>query len=223
MEMMKVKILAQRFLRPNGKDAFIAQIPRSATVFDIGCGNQSPQRTKEFRLDIHYIGLDIQDYGQTEMSMKFADEYRITRPESFVAEIEKENASVDAVVSSHNLEHCTDQSEVIRAMCKALKPGGRIYLAFPCEESTGFPSRRGTLRFSDDATHVAPPKWLDTLDNLSRCGVKVVVSRRRDRPILPLVIGAMLEPFSFALRRVMPLGSTWALWGFESVVWGEKL
>ena len=182
----------------------------------------SPQRAKALRPDIHYIGLDIQDYGQDEESKQFADQYRITQPENWVAEIEKEHATVDAVLSAHNLEHCTNQGEVVRAMCRALRPGGWIYMAFPCEASTGFPSRHGTLRFSDDATHVVPPNWDETIEILLQSGMKLIVSNRRDRPFLPLVLGAVLEPLSYTFRRVMPFGSTWALWGFESVIWAEK-
>ena len=107
-------------------------------------------------------------------------------------------------------------------MCHALKSGGRLYLCFPCEESVGFPSRKGTLRFSDDPTHSAPPAWHETLETVRQCGMKVIFQRKRYRPVVAFVLGFLLEPFSIVLKRGMPLASTWALWGFESVIWAEK-
>lgn len=220
---MKLKIRAQRVLRPYGKDAFVAQLQPSAKLFDIGCGNNSPQRIKELRPDIHYIGLDVQDYVQSNVSLNFANEYRIVLPENFSSEILREHSKMDAVISSHNLEHCSAQFEVLQAMCRALKPGGKIYLAFPCEESVSFPSRAGTLRFSDDPSHSAPPDWYRVIEFLSHNDMKIIFSKKRYRPTLPLIIGATLEPYSAIFRKVIPLGSTWALWGFESVIWAEKV
>ncbi len=220
---MKLKIRVQRVLRSYGKDAFVEQLQPSVKLFDIGCGNNSPQRIKELRPDIYYVGLDVQDYVQSNISLNFADEYRIALPENFLDEILREHSTMDAVISSHNLEHCSDQFGVLQAMCRALKPGGKIYLAFPCEESVGFPSRAGTLRFSDDQSHTSPPDWHRVIDCLSQNNMKIIFSSKRYRPIIPLIIGAILEPYSFTFRKVIPLGASWALWGFESVVWAEKV
>lgn len=218
-----MRILTQRALRFHGKDAFIAHLPSSVKVFDIGCGNRSPQRTKELRSDIYYVGLDVGDYFQNVASLKYADEYRTTSSENFVSEISKEHLNFDAVISSHNLEHCSDQYGVLRAMSGALRPGGQMYLAFPCAESVNFPSRVGTLRFSDDPSHQLPLVWQDTIGHLSHFGMRVVFSRKRYRPILPFLLGMALEPVSALFRTVMPLGFTWAFWGFESVIWAEKI
>ena len=129
---------------------------------------------------------------------------------------------MDAVISSHNLEHCENPIAVIEAMAVALKPQGRLYLAFPSEASVGFPSRRGSLRFSDDPTHRAPPSWTDVIRQLSSSGMTMDFAARRYRPWVAAGVGAVLEPVSMLSRRVMPLGSTWALWGFESVIWATK-
>lgn len=219
---MKNRIRLQRLLRRHGKDAFVASLPACARVFDIGCGNRSPERIKALRPDLYYIGLDIEDYAQSVRSKGLADEYRTTSSALFAAAIASEQSTMQAVVSSHNLEHCDDQPLVIRSMIDALAPGGRLYLAFPCEASVAFPSRIGSLRFSDDPTHKQPPNWERVVEQISQLGANIDFMARRYRPLLPAAIGAALEPLSLAGRRVMPGGSTWALWGFESVIWATK-
>jgi SAM-dependent methyltransferase len=159
---------------------------------------------------------------QKVASVRAADEYRITSPSQFAAAIASEVGTMDAVISAHNLEHCDEPAAVLAAMCGALTRSGKLYLSFPCAESVHFPSRRGTLQFSDDPTHREPPLWAAVLVDLEKSGMKVEWQNRRYRPAVPLVLGALLEPISAMNQRVMPLGSTWALWGFESVIWATK-
>lgn len=78
--------------------------------------------------------------------------YRLAAPEEFALAI-SEFGGMDAVVSLHNIEHCDDPAAVLAAIGRALVPGGRLYLALPCEASARFPRRRGTLNFFDDTTH----------------------------------------------------------------------
>ena len=42
----KVKIFAKLFLRPQGKDSFLNNIPKNSKILDVGCGNNSALRTK---------------------------------------------------------------------------------------------------------------------------------------------------------------------------------
>jgi len=219
---LKARIRLQRVLRRHGKDAFVGALPAGARVFDIGCGNRSPERVKVLRPDLYYVGLDVADYEQSRHSVGLADEYRITSTDRCLAAVRSERTTMDAVISSHNLEHCDDPMAVVDARSGALKPGGQLYLAFPCEASLGFPSRRGSLRFSDDPTHRAPPSFERVIDRLGQQGLTPRFMAPRYRPWIPALLGAMLEPASTLSRRVMPLGSTWALWGFESVVWAAK-
>lgn len=220
--MIRTQIRIQCLLRRHGKDSFIRALPPGARVFDIGCGNRSPERVKVLRPDLYYVGIDVQDYEQSQRSVGLADEYRVTSAASFLSAIGAERASMDAVVSSHNLEHCENPMAVIANMAGALKPGGRLYLSFPCEASVALPSRRGSLRFSDDPTHRTPPPWLQVMHALDRNNMTIEFSANRYRPWAAAALGALLEPVSMLSRRVMPLGSTWALWGFESVLWAVK-
>jgi SAM-dependent methyltransferase len=204
-----------------GKDAFIDSLPPDSNVLDVGCGNNSPMKLKMQRPDLYYIGLDIGDYNQTA-PVKYADEYILTRPEHFAAEIRKFEGQLDAVISAHNIEHCSDPDSVMNAMLAALKPGGRIFLSFPCEASVRFPSRRGCLNFYDDGSHDIVPDWGKKISKVCTQGLVIDYSAQRYRPIVPALLGLLLEPVGALTGRQMPIRSTWALYGFESIIWASR-
>jgi SAM-dependent methyltransferase len=209
----------RKVIRRHGKTSFISELPIGARILDVGCGNDSPARIKTLRPDLWYIGLDIGDYNQTS-SMSVANEYIITDPELFADQIRAFEAEVDAVVSAHNLEHCNHPNEVIMAMASALRPGGRLYLSFPCERSVLFPHRKGTLNFYDDETHQWVPQWAAVLDSIRGAGLKVDYAAQQSRSPVMALLGLFLEPISTARGRVMP--GTWDLYGFESVIWASR-
>jgi SAM-dependent methyltransferase len=206
------------WLRPRGKLAFLKSLPPGARVLDVGCGNNSPRDAKILRPDLVYTGLDVGDYNQ-QHSIHYADAYLVVPPAEFAHAIAAHAGRMDAVVSSHNLEHCEDPAAVLAAMVAALRPGGRLYLAFPCEESVGFPRRRGTLNFFDDGSHKEVPRWDEVLATLRGRGVTLEYACKRYRPMLLACAGLLLEPLGWLLGRNMPAGSTWALYGFETLVW----
>lgn len=208
-------------LRSRGKQAFLKSLPPGTRVLDVGCGNNSPREAKILRPDLVYTGLDVADYNQ-EDSIRYADAYVIVPAPDFASAIAAYAGRMDAVVSSHNLEHCDDPAAVLRAMAAALRPGGRLFLAFPCEESVRFPRRRGCLNFFDDATHQAVPRWKPVVDALRASGFTLEHACRRYRPWLLACLGLLLEPLGLLLGRNMPAGSTWALYGFETIIWGRR-
>jgi SAM-dependent methyltransferase len=209
-------------VKRRGKYGFIDSLPPKARVLDVGCGNNSPFRFKTQRPDCYYIGLDIGDYNQPAHPKEYADEYILSEPGHFAAAIKGFECQVDAVLSSHNLEHCDAPDEVMVAMLKALKPGGRLYLSFPCEESVRFPRRRGTLNFFDDPTHKTVPNWKNAISKIEQEGLVVDFMAKRYRPPLLAVIGLFLEPVSMLAGKVAPAGATWGLYGFESVIWASR-
>jgi SAM-dependent methyltransferase len=212
-------LVAPTWETTRGKGSFVRAVPINSRVLDVGCGNNSPEWFKTIRPDIYYVGVDVADYNQAKDPAKFADEYLIIDPDDFAAKIEEFRGQMDAVVSSHNLEHCNNSNTVLNAMISALKPGGKIYLSFPCEESVNFPHRNGCLNFFDDSTHKAVPHWNSVVTAIKDRGCTFNYIAKRYRPF-PLVLkGALLEPISAIRRTVMPDGSTWALYGFESVIW----
>ena len=220
--MRKAWLLFIVAISPRGKQAFIRGVPRGGTLLDVGCGNNSPYQTKRQRADIRYTGVDIGDYQQTTPVQDYAERYVLTTPERFAAEIAGLPGGFDAIVSAHNLEHCLEPDAVLRAMCAQVGKGGRLYLSFPCEASLGFPRRAGSLNFNDDYTHRTPPVFKDVLAGVQAAGLRLDSVHQRYRPMIPFLLGLALEPLSFARRRVMPLRSTWALYGFETVIWASR-
>ena len=222
MRVARIKAFLRPILNRKGKDAFLRSLPRNATVLDVGCGNNSPFQLKLQRPDLYYIGLDVGDYNQTLAPDKYADRYLITSPEGFASEILKFSNSCDAVISSHNIEHCNQPDDVLRAMLKSLRKGGRAYLSFPCEESVSFPKRKNTLNFFTDSTHRIVPNFKKICNMSELEGLNIDFATKRNRPLALSVIGLALEPLAFLTKRNMPGGTTLALYGFESIIWASR-
>jgi len=199
---------------------FLEEISSAADVFDIGCGNDSPYVFKSARPDIRYVGLDVGDYQQQHDPNRYADEYLVVPPESFLRSIQDRDNQFDAVTSNHNLEHCLNPDEVVIAMARALRPGGRLFMAFPAAATVDLPSRGGTLNFYDDPTHVTPPDFRRVLQLLRGEGVIIDFAAERYRPPMWVALGFLNELRSRARNDV--LSGTWAFYGFESIIWGTK-
>jgi SAM-dependent methyltransferase len=209
---------AGAWLAPRGYRAFLASLPVGARLLDAGCGNNSPYRVKSQRPDVYYIGLDVGDYNQT-LPLR-ADEYLVVAPQQFAAAIAARRGTLDAVISSHNIEHCVAPGAVIEAMAGALRSGGRLYLAFPSEHSAELPRRGGTLNYRDDPTHLELPRFKAIDAQLRAAGLEITFAAPRYRPLLPRLVGGLLEPWSARRNRV--LYGTWAYHGFESMIWARK-
>jgi SAM-dependent methyltransferase len=206
-------------LSRHGVRAFLRGLSHGAKLLDVGCGNNSPFRVKSQRPDLYYIGLYVGDYNQTLPLL--ADQYIVVSPEAFVAEIDELAGTVDAVISSHNVEHCDDPAAVIRAIAAAVRHGGCLYMSFPSEQSVTFPKRGGCLNFFDDATHKQVPKFGNIQALLRAAGFEILLAKQRYRPPVLWLLGAMLEPLSRLRRLVLP--GTWAFYGFESVIWARRI
>lgn len=223
--MLKISKLRMAFgvlLRPHGKWGFLKSVVEYGKLLDVGCGNNSPLITKQRRPDIHYTGIDIGVYNQIHGFEKYADRLVLASPESFPEEIEKFRDEFDAVISSHNLEHCNDQTRVLLAMINSLKKNGYIFLAFPCEKSAQFPSRRGTLNFYDDASHKNLVLYDNIIAILEQNHVTIFFAVKQYKPCILAIIGFILEPVSKLINRQVPFGATWAYYGFESIIIGYK-
>jgi SAM-dependent methyltransferase len=216
MNSFKNRLLA--FTSRRGFRAFVSEVAPRATLLDVGCGNNSPYKVKTQRPDVHYIGLDVGDYNQTTPML--ADQYILTGPADFAMAIEKMAGTADAIISSHNIEHCIDPDRVLKAMTAALKSGGLMYISFPSEASATFPSRDGCLNFFDDPTHRTLPRFGHIANCLRAGGCNILVSEPLYRPVLLRVAGALVEPLSRKRGRTM--FGTWAYYGFESILWVRK-
>jgi SAM-dependent methyltransferase len=206
-------------MRSRGKAAFIASLAPNARVLDIGCGNNSPYMTKKLLPGCHYTGVDVGDYNQKRPNV--ADEYVVCDPQHFAKAIEALPKNYDAVISSHNLEHCNDRYQTLSAMTKSLAQLGMLYLSFPSEQTTEFPSRDGTLNYFDDSTHKSnPPSLATVMDVLQSSDMDVDFCSSQYQPIIYRIMGAIVEPISRSRKKVM-LG-TWEYYGFETVLWATK-
>lgn len=208
-----------QLLRKIGKIKFIKSLGKKVSLLDVGCGNYSPSICKAVRPDIYYVGVDIGNYILNYNPKDAADEYILTTPDMFSNTIANLQNKFDAVISSHNLEHCNDPNSVLLAMLRALKPGGSIYISFPSEASISFPKRRG-LNFFDDITHKNIISLSEVLECIESEGLTIDVVTKQNRPKIMTLIGLVLEPLSMVCRRVM-IG-TWELYGFESIIWATK-
>ena len=219
----RLRVFLAKSLYPHGKTKFLKSIIKEGKLLDVGCGNNSPFRAKQIRSDIHYTGLDVDVYKQILGYEKYADRLIFTCPENFHLEIEKFNNEFDAVLSSHNLEHCDNYNEVLMAMIQSLKKKGKIYLAFPCEKSVTFPKRRGTLNFYDDITHKNIISFDETIELLEQNNIAIDFSVRQEKPWILSTMGFIFEPISKILNLQVPFGSTWAYYGFETIIIGHKM
>jgi hypothetical protein len=106
-------------------------------------------------------------------------------------------------------------------MLSVVKKGGKIFLAFPCEKSINFPSRRITLNYFDDLTHQqTPPDYKIVLNILNENNFDIIFKTRSYRPLFLTILGFLQEPLSRLINR--NLQGTWALFGFETIIWAQK-
>src|SRR3546814_373799 len=145
---------------------------------------------------MYYVGIDVGDYNQTLPAKQQMDEYIVTDPAAFAQSIRSLGMRFDAIISSHNIEHCDSPYTVIEAMCSVLKPGGSLYFTFPNADSVKFPSRAGALNFHDDPTHQYLPNWTEILKALVTSGMQVDRAIRAYRPLFYYIIGLLREPYS---------------------------
>lgn len=217
--MINLKQIVSLFLRRNGKVNFLSRLEESSHILDVGCGNNSPYSVKKLLPNCNYTGIDIADYNQSKPLI--ADNYILTTPNEFHLEISKFVESFDAVVSSHNLEHCNDRDAVLMAMLKSVKINGLIFLSFPCEKSIHFPKREGTLNYFDDDTHLySPPNFREVINVIEENNFSFIFSQKNYSPILLKILGFLVEPISKIRKKV--LRGTWEYYGFETIIIAKK-
>lgn len=209
------KILGDR----RNKIAFLTHLPDKSRILDVGCGNNSPKITKAIKPSTYYVGIDVGDYNQEKGSLEFADEYLLCSPEDFSETILSAKGDFDAVISAHNIEHCNAPFDTLYAMCTKVKRGGWLFMAFPSERSVNFPSRKGTLNFYDDKSHIYLPEFDKIVNAIKESGFEIVYKSPSYRPLGMRLIGMIKDCFV----RDYVTQSTWAHYGFEAIIWAQKL
>jgi SAM-dependent methyltransferase len=217
--LIRVKYLYNRFFRSRGLDSFLSSLPKGSSILDVGCGNNSPYIIKNTFPSFHYTGIDIGDYNQSKPIL--ADNYIVTSSSNFASEIEGLAGNFDAVISSHNIEHCDDRWRTLTAMIHALKPGGMLYISFPCEKSIYFPRRKRTLNYFDDITHKGePPSYSTIMNSMAAEDLSIIFSTSQYKPLLLRLLGFVQEPIAKYNNTI--LQGTWSYYGFESIIWARK-
>jgi hypothetical protein len=102
-----------------------------------------------------------------------------------------------------------------------LKKNGVIYIEYPGQKSTTLPSRKGTLNFYDDDTHVRVYSVPEVSEVLSDSGFEVLSggTRRSWKNIL-------MMPIKFVHNRIkygyVMASVYWDWYGFAEYVWARK-
>lgn len=208
-----------RKTRHGNRYSFLRQLNPRARLLDVGCGNDSPSQIRRVLPLCDYTGVDIVDDDRYKNSEN--ENYIIADPEKFDIAIAKAGRSFDAVISSHNLEHCNDRYKTLSAMLGSVVFGGQIFICFPSEKSVEFPNRGGTLNYYDDPTHVGePPNFSEVTGRIIDSGFDIEFAAPQFRPFVDRVRGFLNEPKSRKQNRLM--AGTWAYYGFESIIWARN-
>ena len=154
------------------------------TLLDVGAGNHSATKIKKHFPGCRYFGIDIvKDYNNSEEDFKMMEGFW----EKDLTQLDFDDIPdlfFDAILMTHIIEHLNNGDDVIKALLTKLKNGGYIYIEFPSGNSVNFPSKKGTLNFYDDPTHVRIYNSKELANILEAHGMKILKSGiRRSRRV----------------------------------------
>jgi SAM-dependent methyltransferase len=194
---------------------------RPFALLDIGAGNHSATIVHRWFPNCRYSGVDRErgyenDARDFELMSEFF-ELDLTALDFSVIP----DGRYDAIMLAHVIEHLHNGDDVLRALVPKLKPGGIVYAEFPGPQSLHLPSKKGSLNFHDDPTHVRVFTAGEVAGVLRAEGLTILHARRRRDPLMILLtparaIKAKLE------HGYVPGGVLWDLFGFADEVLAEK-
>lgn len=190
-------------------------------ILDIGAGSHSASITKKWFPNCEYHGVDIvEDYDNSTGDISLMDKFFLmdltqlkfdALPESYY----------DIIILSHVIEHLHNGDAVVEKLLPKLKKGGLIYIEFPGIRSAKLPSKKGTLNFYDDKTHVRIFSSDEVSKILLKNNFSIIKSGvRRDWQrilLLPLFI-----VYSKITRGYVEGSVFWDLLGFAEFVAARK-
>jgi len=194
---------------------------RPFRLLDVGAGNHSASQAKRWFPNCHYAGID-RERGYNNDAADFAamDEFFELDLTTLRFEVIPDGA-YDALMLAHVIEHLPNGDQVLRALAPKLRPGGIAYVEFPGPQSLTLPSKKGTLNFRDDATHVRVFSAAEVAGILRGCGLRILEAGTRRDPL-----GILLLPLhAWNAKRAhgyVPGGVFWDLFGFADQVLAER-
>lgn len=193
-------------------------------ILDIGCGNNSPSVTKHWFPDCDYSGADIQRYNIDERDDAAMDHFYLVKADGSGYDSIPDDY-YDFVVLHHVIEHMQNSTPILASLCRKLKPGGYIWIAFPSLRSLSLPSAaEGTLQFCDDISHVYLPDVREVSNTLLANGV-TVLHAGKTRDAVRMLLGILVLPVTIIKRVLTGKLSALGLWyilGFEDHVFGRR-
>ena len=196
-------------------------ISTSPRILDIGSGSHSSSITKKWWPNCHYTGVDKDvNYDNTPADIQAMDEF-IQLDLTSLNFDDIPNDTYDIIIMSHVIEHLHNGDEVLPLLCKKLKTGGLFYVEFPCEASTTFPSKRETLNFFDDKTHVRVYS-IKELVNLFIRQQFSVLKAGKNRSWINIALMPIKIPLQLITKGYVRGGVYWDWYGFAEYVIARK-
>jgi 2-polyprenyl-3-methyl-5-hydroxy-6-metoxy-1,4-benzoquinol methylase len=197
---------------------------RQLTILDIGCGNYSPSLTKHWFSECAYHGADIQEYNLADADQAAMDRFFLLDTDGGGYEQIPDNA-YDFIIMNHVLEHMDQPEEVLPQVCRKLKPGGVIWLAFPSPRALNLPSADvGCLNFCDDETHRRVVAVNDLANILLDHDIKVLRGGR-SHDLMRTLVGCAMLPIALLRKGLtgrMHARGLWYIFGFEDRIIGQR-
>jgi SAM-dependent methyltransferase len=200
----------------------LARSTEPIAILDIGCGNHSPTVTRYWLKNVRYTGVDVSEYNIDEEDKANMERFVLVTEDGGGYEAIPDR-SFDVVIMSHVVEHMRNPAAVIAQVCRKMRPGAYIYVAFPSLRSLALPSAIGTLNFCDDPTHIRIVDVKEVAQALLDNGVRIVYAGRVS-DALNYLIGALLYPYRLLQRAItgrMYARGLWHFLGFEDMVLGQ--
>lgn len=187
-------------------------------LLDIGCGNNSPSRTKRWFPKCKYYGLDKEVYNSTVADLRLMEKF-------YNIDLQKDSLSIlpegyfDVVIISHVIEHLENGLEVLAEVLRKVKPKGRIYVEFPSPRSLNFP--RGGLNFFDDRSHIKVCHIQEISGILLSNNFKIIKAG-----VCSSIIRKLISPIQFfrvmLIQKKITLAGLWDLFGFADFIYAVK-
>ena len=190
-------------------------------ILDIGSGSHSSTITKKWLPKCHYTGVDRDvSYDNTEEDIQNMDEFfQLDLTELDYSAIPDD--TYDVIIMSHVIEHLYNGDKVLPLLFKKLKKGGLFYIEFPCEASASFPSKKETLNFFDDDTHVRI--WsIKEVANIFMRGRFNVKMAGKNRSRINIALMLIKIPLQLITKGYVRGGVYWDVYGFADYLIAEK-